>query len=199
MRKFFTTATIGATAILALTAATPAWSANTTAISEVAPILATAQTASDLPPAVVDLGALGGIDADTVRSLGSDEIASYWIGQTSNSDICLITHIRGGNEVASSSCRTIPEFNLMGLGLITGEGTDDPSRSAEAYYLPSDISLSEIGAPVQAEVSGRASTDGAFTSGRPGSLDLDEADVKRADGSTFRFQPLSLPGEKAAS
>lgn len=193
MRNKATTASVAlvGAAGLVLAASTPALAGTgTTPIEDVVPIFSLTQTAADVPPSNVNLEALGDIDPESVRAVGSDDVASYWVGQSADEDICLITYIPGGNEVAGSSCRSIPEFNQWGLGMIMGEDTADPSRSAEAYYLPSDISVAAIGASDQSGARVAASN---FTSGRPGALNLSPEDVTRSDGSTFHFQPLSLP------
>jgi hypothetical protein len=189
------TVTVAAAAGLALAASTPAL-AGTGAmpIADVVPALKVAQTQADVPPSIVDLEALGNIDPASLRAVGSDDVASYWVGQSSTTDICLITYIRGGNEVSGSSCRSIPDFQQFGLAMITGEDTSDPTRSAEAYYLPADISVDSVGATEHTATNARSTTSN-FTAGRPGALDLSVADVPRGDGSTFHFQPLTLPSK----
>lgn len=169
-------------------------------LEDVAPILSTTQTTADLPPTYIDLHVLGDIDPASVRAIGHDEVADYWVGQSTANDICLITAIRGGNEVAGSSCRSLVEFNQFGLAMITGEDASDPKRSAEAYYLPGDVTLSDVGA-TESNGSNLRVAEGANSSqpmdglaaGRPGTLDLEARDVERSNGSTFHFKPLSIP------
>ena len=194
---------VGSTLVLgsALVGSAPAFAASgATALGDVAPELARPQTPADLPPAAVDLQRLGGIKADTVRSVGHDDVADYWIGQSSATDICLITAVRGGNEVAGSSCRSLAEFNRFGLAMITGEDVGRSDRAAEAYYLPADISTSSISAAPSTRITslntrGLPATDENLAAGRPEKLSLHAREIARGDGSTFHFEPLAMPSD----
>lgn len=189
--------TIATAAALSLGASTPAWAElpGTTAVGDVIPALATAQASNDMVPDGIDLVALGDINPDSVRSLGSDDLASYWIGQSVNGDVCLISYIPSGNEVAGSSCAGLPAFQQSGLAMITGEDVRDPSRSTEAYYLPDGVDVSDLGSSRILNARVRPDGPSNFVSGRPGSLELHAVKFQRPDGTTFRFTPLTLPAK----
>jgi len=194
MKKITTIGAVALTAGCFLAASSPAWSATGTSVDELIPVLSVPQTAADIAPASLDLEALGGIQADTVRYLGDDEVGQYWIGQTSNMDVCLITHVPGGYETSASNCATIATFNQYGLGILAGEDLNDPTRSVEAYYFPADIADSFVGSDRDvASLRSRSANDvrdSDLVAGPSGSLHMERENVERPDGSSFHFQPL---------
>jgi len=191
-------AQIGAVALTAgcfIAASSPAWSATGTSVEALIPVLSAPQTEADMAPASLDLEALGGIEPTSVRYLGADEVGQYWLGQTNDVDVCLITHVPGGYETSASNCMTLSNFNQYGLGIKAGEDLADPSRSVEAYYFPADVAgeFTESGPGTTARQStdGTARAPGDLIAGPTGSLDVAAVDVPRPDGSSFRFRPLT--------
>ncbi|MGC5627181.1 hypothetical protein ACPYO6_02890 [Georgenia sp. Z1344] len=139
-------AVAGVVGLAATVIAVPASGADDSVrvIDDVAEALSLPQSASDAPPEPVRLDELGDIIPDSVRLVESDEIGSYWIGQTSSDDICLFVHIPGGVEVAASACASLPQFYQSGLGLTASEGDDDPYRAVEAYLVPDNVDVQEF-------------------------------------------------------
>lgn len=154
-------------------------------IESLIPAFERAQTPADRVPSTVDLFALGIYDDSTVRALGSDESADYWVARSGSSDVCLITHIAGGNEIAASTCVGVSSFYEAGLGIAAGDELPGHEKTAEGYLLPADVNL------------GRATdrTSGIRSSAAdPNFLIADEAmepaTFEREDGSLFEFAPI---------
>lgn len=180
----------GAVAVAGLVSAaigSPAMASSVKSVDQVLPALSTQYDAGDVVPEVVNLE-LFGILPEDVRAVGSDDVADYWVASQGNDSVCLIVHIRGGNEVSSASCTTVADFNISGLSLVIGENRANPERSSEAYYLPADVESSEV---VGVEALGRnAAKTSQLIAGRPGALGLEPSTVSRSDGTEFTFNPL---------
>jgi len=194
--------TLGATAsvaaLIALSAAVPATAGNSSAVGleDMLPVLAVPQDDTDRMPHGIDLADLGGVSKDSVRAIGSDEAARYWVGRSGTSEVCLILQVAADSEMAASTCAPITEFYRNGLRLVAGKSADDPSSSAEAYLLPADIDLAAIGAPEARATARSVASSPNLVSGRPDQLeDLERVEVRREDGSTFYFNPISFEGK----
>lgn len=186
----------GLSALIAIGTAVPAVaaSANSMSVEDLIPALATPQLESDRAPDGLDLAALGGIDEDSLRSLGSDGAGDYWVGRAGGAEVCLVTRLAVDQELAASTCAPITEFYRNGLSLIAALSAEDPALAAEAYLVPSDIDTT---APEQGLGSRSAGTESNLISGRPDQLaNLEAFEVERADGSSFHFAPISLTGEQ---
>lgn len=180
--------------MVALGTATPAVAASAHAMSveDLIPALAAPQLESDRAPDGLDLVALGGIDEDSLRSLGSDEAGEYWVGRAGGAEVCLVTRLAADPELAASTCTPITEFYRKGLALLAALSAEDPALAAEAYLLPSDIAAAPLD---QRLVSRSAVAEPNLISGRPDQLETLEAfEVDRADGSSFHFAPIALTG-----
>lgn len=178
----------GAVGLFLAATALPAAASSAQPVEDVIPALAVPQSAADAAPDTVNLDALG-IDAHELRSLGSDDVADYWVARSGNEDVCLIAYVRGGNEVSSSACTSIADFYQTGLGIVTGESRSNPDRSTEAYLIPSDVDANLV--PQVAEARQGAALAGTqFVAARPGSVDFVRAEVERSDGTTFVFTPI---------
>lgn len=187
-------ATAGVAALIALATAVPATAGSSAAVSldKMIPALAAPQTDADHVPADVDLSGLGGVDEATVRSLGSDEAAHYWIGRAGTSEVCLIMQLMADSEVAASTCTELAHFYRAGMSLLAGKGAQEPESTAEAYLIPADVVVPTESAASRAAGAQGASASPQFISGRPDQLrDLEQFEVRRDDGSIFRFTPLS--------
>lgn len=182
--------TVVASAACLLLAATamPAAASSSKPVEDVIPALAAPQTAADAAPSIIDLEALD-VEASALRSLGSDEVADYWVARSGNENVCLVAHVRGGNEVASSACVSIADFYQSGLGIVTGESRDTPDRATEAYLIPADVNVDLVPHSGEARLSESASSQ--FVATRPGSVDFTQTKIERTDGSTFVFSPIS--------
>jgi hypothetical protein len=180
----------GAGGLLLAATVIPAAASPSVPVDEAIPALASPpQTEADAAPSVVNLDALG-VEASELRSLGSDEVADYWVARSGTEDVCLVAHIRGGNDVASSACVSIGDFYQSGIGLVTGESQDAPDRSTEAYLIPADVDATLD--PHLDEALQAMTAEAQFVAVRPGSIDFTRAEIERADGSTFVFTPISL-------
>lgn len=188
-------ATITALSLVA-TALPAAADGSSVNVEEMLPMLATPQTALDLVPKEVTLDSLGEIDADSVRAIGSDGVADYWVARSGTSQVCLILYIPGGNEVSASTCASLAHFYRAGMGLIAGESMTDPSRSTEVYLLPADINPSDL--LVRMDSSPLPKISANLLSMRP-SNSLRPADLSRMDGSIFNFNPITLQANNAWS
>ncbi|POX67120.1 hypothetical protein C3481_02330 [Microbacterium sp. Ru50] len=171
-----------------LAAAVVAPSASATDGQQIAtliPAFERTQTPDDRVPSTVDLFALGIYDDSSVRALGSDEDADYWVARSGSSDICLITYIAGGNEIAASTCVSASSFYESGLGIAAGDALPGFEKTAEGYLFPADVKLSEA--------TDRSSTMRASAT-EPTFLLADEAaepaTFEREDGSLFEFAPI---------
>lgn len=178
---------VGAAGLMFAATAMPAAATSTKPVEDVIPALAAPQTVADTAPSTINLDVLG-VEAADLRSLGSDDVADYWVARSGNEDVCLIAYIRGGNEVASSACVSIADFYRTGVGILTGESRDDPSRATEAYLFPADV---DAGAVTQSGDARRSATTGSqFIASRPGDIDFAPTTLTRADGSAFAFSPI---------
>ena len=194
MKKTTTAYAAGLAVLVAAGTAVPAVATGTTptGVEDLIPVLAAPQTGADRAPDGLDLVALGGIDPDSLRTLGSDDAGDYWVGRAGGAEVCLVTRLAVDPELAASTCAPITAFSRVGLSLVAGLSADDPALAAEAYLLPSDI-----GAPPVAQGLASRSAGGqpGFISGRPDQLEaLEPFEVERPDGPAFRFAPLSLEG-----
>lgn len=187
LRVFQGAVMAGAAGLLLTATAMPAAASSAKPVEDVIPALAAAQTTADAAPSIIDLDALG-VDASELRSLGSDDVADYWVARSGNEDVCLVAHVRGGNEVASSACVSIADFYQHGLGIITGESQDTPDRATEAYLIPSDVNVDLVPNGEEARLAEATSTQ--FVAARPGSVDFTRTEIERTDGSTFVFSPI---------
>lgn len=158
-------------------------------VEQLIPQLDVAQTVADKVPDVVDLSALGAIDFDSIRSLGTDGVANYWVGRVGTSQLCLIMHIPNGYEVSAAACGEISDFHQQGIGLRAGESVNESERSAEAYLLPSDVQPSAIVAKYKLEL--REGTNAGLLAVTPGSLSAETITIPRMGSSDFSFVPLS--------
>lgn len=191
MRRALFTTTLGIAALVVGATALPsiAEDPSRTTLVQMIPALSKQQTKGDLPTEAVDLS-IHGVDEESIRYLGADDVAKYWVAQSVSAEVCLVMHIPG-IEVSASSCAPITDFYRSGIGLKAGQSVDDPANSAEAYLLPSGISVSSILAEWD-------STDlillgenlVTVTSG----TSLQPVTVARNHGSDFYFSPLSTNG-----
>lgn len=188
-----------AVAIVAVGAVVPAYADNSdaTSVETLLPELAQPQDPQDEKLAEeADLEALGGIDPESVRSLGADELGSYWLGRAGSSEVCLIVQAPGDYRVTSSTCTDIARFSETGLSLRTGESADR-ENNPEAYLMPADVPSHEVTAlSGSSEIASRRSAESGAQSGllvvRSGDASdlLDPATLQREDGSSFEFTPL---------
>ncbi len=180
----------GAAGVLIVSAALAAPAAqahSAVSLAELVPALSAPQTAADQVPAVVDLEALGVTETSTVRALGSEDGASYWVARSGAEDICLIVHIAGGDEIGASSCGPVTSFARTGMGLMAGADPSIEEGMAEGYLLPADVQV-----PGEAGVSAR-STNPSSSANLLIVTPEDEVEAfetERADGTTFTFNPL---------
>lgn len=179
---------VGVIGLFLAATAMPAAASSAQPVEEVIPALAVPQTPADSAPDIVNLDALG-VEASELRSLGSDDVADYWVARSGNEDVCLIAYVRGGNEVSSSACVSIADFYQTGLGIVTGESRDNPERATEAYLIPSDVDAALVPNSAQARQV-TASTGTQFVAARPGSVDFTRSEIAREDGTTFVFTPI---------
>ncbi|QKW15621.1 hypothetical protein [Verrucosispora sp. NA02020] len=194
MRTATTIATAGVAGLIVLSTALPAIAGDDsrTSIEEMLPVLAVQQSVQDRVPASVELDKLGNVSQESVRYLGRDDVANYWVGRAGTSQVCLILQISGGNEVSASTCTYVTDFYKKGLGLVAG----GDGQTAEAYLLPADIDPTELGAEsYDPRQKGRVvpganllTVRSKATSGWKGS------EVRRSDGSSFRFSPIPSEG-----
>jgi hypothetical protein len=182
-----TSGAAGALIVGAAFAAPAAQAQSAVSLAELVPALSAPQTAADQVPAVVDLEALGVTDTSTVRALGSEGDASYWVARSGAEDICLIVHIAGGDEIGASSCGPVTSFASTGMGLMAGADPTIEESTAEGYLLPADVQI-----PGEAGVSARSadpSSSANLLIVAPGD-EVEAFETERADGSTFTFNPL---------
>lgn len=161
-------------------------------VEEMLPILGASQTAHDRIPDGIDLDAIGGVRPETVRRLGIDDTAEYWVGRAGSARVCLILHISGGAEVTAATCGLITDFYKRGLALQAGENWKDPERSARVYLLPADVDAAKL-SPMLTKIP--STSDGAevnLLSEQPqGSSLLRPTDLPRDNEGVFRFTPLA--------
>jgi hypothetical protein len=184
---------VGVAAFVALATALPAIAedGSRTSVEEMLPILASQQSASDRVPESVGISALGDISEESVRSLGGDGVANYWVARAGTSEVCLILEIPE-EKISASSCGSIADFYHHGISLAAGPSVDDPSSSTEAYLLPADIESSDIGvSKLHTEKQAMGLGAGLVTS-RPQESPVRLSEVIRDDGSVFEFAPVTL-------
>lgn len=166
-------------------------------VEQMVPALAERQAKKDLLPSNLDSERLGGVRLDTVRSLGSDATARYWVARAGSADICLLVHIPGGADVSASTCGPITEFYRSGLSLAAGENPDSPERSVQAYLLPDDIEISKL---ASLSLNARSSSTTVDTEANMLTMrwhdgaQLAPVDVPRSNGQDFRLAPLQRTG-----
>lgn len=189
-RILATASSIAALAVVAVALPASAEDKSRVQINEMVPAFAESQTEADKVPNTVNLGALGDIDEGTTRSLGSDDAAEYWVARSGPSDICLVMYLGGENELSSSVCGPIADFYRTGLGLRSGVDVNDPATSAEAYFLPADVALTDIAPDNISLKSNESAPSASLLTVQPENTDLKPVKVPRADGSYFSFTPL---------
>jgi hypothetical protein len=134
----------------AATSETTAPEAITDAKSEVVkvvPALGKEQTKSDVPPASVSLDLHGptGIDPTSVRLLGSDDRATYWVALDHNGSTCLIALL--SDDTSGGSCNTIGLIKANGLGLAVSGNPFEGVKGVEAHLLPMGADLTTVSKP----------------------------------------------------
>lgn len=173
---------------------TVAMAGSAVTLEDMAPALPEPQSKQDQLPSIVDLEALGNISSESIRFAGDDDTAQYWIGKGEAAEIWLIMHIPE-NGISASTCAQATDFYSSGLALAAGESRTDPSSSAEAYLLPADINLADMGALAANRKS--AEVDGVNLITVPfQSHDIPSSEVDRKDGSTFYFVPILVDAEQ---
>lgn len=189
----------GATAALVVTfAAIPATAdeAPRVDVEDMLPVLGEPQTAHDHLPTEFPLDAFGGVRPETVRSLGADDKAEYWLGRAGSSNICLMLHIPGGAEITAATCGSITDFYKGGLALEAGAKRQSPNSSAQAYLLPSNVDAAALGSMLTKVSSG---SDGIranlLTRQSSDTTPVRPADLKRGSGEVFTFNPLTPAGK----
>ncbi|WP_422770228.1 hypothetical protein ACN28C_26420 [Plantactinospora sp. WMMC1484] len=185
-------ATVVAAVLVVTSAALPATANEKVGVEEMLPVLGAPQVPGDRIPGGIDLDAIGGVRPETVRRLGSDDVAEYWVGRLGSSSTCLILHIAGGSEVTAAACGSITDFYNKGLALQAGESRNNPTRSAHAYLLPADVDATAL-SPMLTKVSSASDSTGPnLLSRQPqDAAPLQPTDLKRDKGNIFTFRPLS--------
>ncbi|MFV2010477.1 MULTISPECIES: hypothetical protein [unclassified Micromonospora] len=189
--------TAGVAALNVISTALPALAqdAPRVEVERMLPILALPQSVQDRVPEDVDLGHLGNVSRESVRFLGEDDIADYWVGRSGNTQVCLIVKISGGNGVSASACASVTDFYRTGLGLGAGESVNGSEGSIEAYLLPADIDPIDLGAARHMKQAWQGRPDAHLLTVRPqvGS-NWKGSEVERDNGISFRFTPISSKG-----
>lgn len=92
----------GVGALIALSTAFPTAAENKpqVTIKSVLPVLTAPQSQEDRLPAGMQPSQLGNVSPGSVRYLGSNAAAKYWVGQAGIAKVCLIVQIPGGNHVS---------------------------------------------------------------------------------------------------
>lgn len=180
-------------ALMSLSIANPALAAGDSLVDveEMLPVLGQPPTANDRLPEGIDPGELGDIRQSTVRSLGSDGTAEYWVARAGSSNLCLILNIPGGAEVSASACGPITSFYRTGIALGAGESPDRPERSVVAYLLPSDVEMAKL-TPLLPSIESSTYNARSNMLSMPwhGETMLPEVELPRSNGEIFNFVPL---------
>jgi hypothetical protein len=194
---------LGATGVVAalivLSAALPATAGGESRVEveEMLPALGAPQTSADHVPEGIDLDALGGVRPETVRSLGTDETADYWVGRAGSSRACLILHLPGQEPITAATCGLIMDVYRQGLALDAGSQRDDPTRSAQAYLLPSDVDPAKLGSMLTKVSSNRDGDKTNLLSRQQlNTTPLQPAALPRNNGEVFEFTPLADSKER---
>lgn len=192
MRKTLTVLITASAALSVAAAALPAATAAPGAtLDESLPLATTTQSQQDRTPDIIELSDLQ-VAPDSIRRVGSDGIADYWVGSNEGNEVCLIAHIPKDNWVAGSTCVSIIDFYRSGVGLGLEKSNLDQPISIEAYLLPADITQTEIGLR---ERDGVGSTNRDYranlVSVEPSNSLADlTLEIERENGVRFQFVPL---------
>ncbi len=142
------------------------------------------------------------VEPDSARSLGSNDVADYWVGATKDSDVCSMISLRDDTDNSVAVCNSGDEFLENGLSVSVSGGSGEDAVSADAYLLPTDVEatplrehLADYLQPVdepQGMTEDRAELVGEMNliPVRPGTQTTTTLELKRADGGTFTFVPL---------
>lgn len=155
---------------------------------EFIPVLFSEQSKEDAIPSLLNASELD-IELKSVRLVGADDVATYWVGTSPTKDLCLVAYIQAEEWVAGSSCVPITDFYQSGLGL----GLEGASGSTEAYLLPEDVAPSAVGLAQ----GGDAARKQAEFQANLVTVSLDTAppaatDFIRPNGVGFQFVPLRM-------
>lgn len=155
-------------------------SSSGTPLDQLIPELAVAQTSNDALPDNMKLEDLGPIDATSLRHLGEDELAEYWVGRSGSTQVCLIITLRDYPGVGASACGEATDFYNQGIALSTGNA----EIKSEAYLLPADVPIGEL-----TNAKSLSSGVGLLVAGSA-SIPTDSVEIIRPSGQTFTFSPL---------
>ncbi|MEV0155498.1 hypothetical protein AB0H57_17390 [Micromonospora sp. NPDC050686] len=185
------TGVVAALIVLSATLAMTACGGSRADVEEMLPALGAPQTEDDRIPEGIDLDALGGVRPETVRRLGADDTAEYWVGREGSSRVCLILHIPGGAEVTAATCRSITDFYEKGLALEAGGNRGDREPSAQAYLLPIDVDTAKL-SPVLTRVPSASDSieTNLLSLQSQDASSLQPTDLQRKSGKVFGFTPL---------
>ncbi|MFT0846582.1 hypothetical protein VR010_02370 [Actinomycetaceae bacterium L2_0104] len=192
-----TVGVIGVAAIVGLSTMTSATgNEGATSIDEMIPVLIRTQSAQDLPPENLPLDSIADLQRSSLRSLGSDGIADYWVARAGTSEVCLILSIPGEDAMSASTCTPLTSFYERGLSLSAGASVDDPSTAVEAYLLPADIQQEDLDiSGTQSDLQrNEAALEISLLSVVPGQSGLTPTVIERENGPDFSFDPLVLKG-----
>lgn len=160
-------------------------------LAESLPLAVTTQTEQDKTPDAIELSDLQ-VAPDSIRRIGSDGVADYWVGTNEANEVCLVAHIPHDQWVAGSTCVSIIDFYRSGVGLGLEKLAIDQPTSIEAYLLPADIAYSEIGLRERDGVDSlRTEYQANLVSVEPYSSHADlNLELERENGVRFLFVPL---------
>lgn len=204
--KFLMTSAVVALVLAGGFGAAPVHATPEVNVEDVLAVLNEPKAEYDNLPDGVDHAALGGIAPDSVRYLGQDALARYWVGVAHDSAVCLVTVIPDGNQIAASACASFPEFYEKGIGVVAGESREAGDRSTEAYLLPDDApdvaaahtgSVKPSGGLSAADgstVAGGRAGSAYLVTGRPGALGVESGNFDRPNGIPFRFETVNING-----
>ncbi len=124
-------------------AATPSAAPLTSTSQQLAPSLATPQTAGDALPTFLQEGpqAFDGVNPASSRTLGSKDGIDYWVALREDGDLCLISLLPGKKQFASETCQTPATVVAAGIGLQVADAT----HAINAYFLPAGYTSSSAG------------------------------------------------------
>ncbi len=142
------------------------------------------------------------VERDSARSLGSNDVADYWVGATKDSDVCLMISLRDDTDNSAAVCTDGDGFLENGVSVSVSAGSGEDAVSADAYLLPADVEvkplrehLANYVQPVdepEGMTQDRAELVGEMNliPVRPGTQTTTTLELRRADGGTFTFVPL---------
>lgn len=163
-------------------------------VDEILPVSAVPQTEQDRAAEHLDFDLdRHGLSSESLRWLGTDGLAEYWVAVENKRDVCLLAYIPGDDWVAASTCTSLADFYRSGLGLGLRQDQNDPAQALEAYLLPRDIDPEQLGLSQRADLG--AGSLGEFraslVSVSPLDSELTTAEVTRDNGVVFQFTPLT--------